>query len=122
MRYLARLKGAKKVGDLGHGLVGRVSSGCPVKSVPVHDGCSGRSASAFVLRAKAQYSAIKVWDHAVVVVVVCVHEAGGQVTDLEGYKLGLTADRADRRIIYPSGGVLVANSSLHKELLQIISG
>ncbi|PKA53141.1 hypothetical protein AXF42_Ash009871 [Apostasia shenzhenica] len=31
MRYLVRLKGAKKIGDLGHGLVGRVSSGCPVK-------------------------------------------------------------------------------------------
>ncbi|PKA48015.1 hypothetical protein AXF42_Ash015778 [Apostasia shenzhenica] len=31
MRYLVRLKGAKKISDLGHGLVGRVSSGCPVK-------------------------------------------------------------------------------------------
>ncbi|PKA48023.1 hypothetical protein AXF42_Ash015786 [Apostasia shenzhenica] len=31
MRYPICLEGTKKLSNLGHGLVGRVSSGCPVK-------------------------------------------------------------------------------------------
>ncbi|XP_008795435.1 putative PAP-specific phosphatase, mitochondrial isoform X2 [Phoenix dactylifera] len=78
---------------------------------------SGR-ASVFILRARAQ-TVIKVWDHAVGV--VCVHEAGGKVTDWNGSPLDLAADQVDRRIIFPSGGVLVTNGALHKQLLEIIS-
>ncbi|XP_010904818.1 putative 3'(2'),5'-bisphosphate nucleotidase, mitochondrial [Elaeis guineensis] len=78
---------------------------------------SGR-ASVFILRARAQ-TVIKVWDHAVGV--ICVHEAGGQVTDWNGSALDLAADQVDRRIIFPSGGVLVTNGALHKQLLEMIS-
>lgn len=50
-----------------------------------------------------------------------MHEAGGKVTDWRGSQLDLAADQVDRRFIYPSGGVLVANSSLHSKLLELIS-
>ncbi|OVA07983.1 Inositol monophosphatase [Macleaya cordata] len=78
---------------------------------------SGR-ASVFILRAKAQ-TLIKAWDHAVGV--ICVHEAGGQVTDWKGSQLDLAADQMERRIIFPSGGVLVTNGNLHNEILEILS-
>ncbi|CAL9144746.1 unnamed protein product [Musa hybrid cultivar] len=78
---------------------------------------SGR-ASVFILRARAQTS-IKVWDHAVGV--ICIQEAGGKVTDWIGTELDLAADEAGRRIIYPSGGVLVTNGRLHNQLLEMIS-
>ncbi|PSS10298.1 PAP-specific phosphatase precursor [Actinidia chinensis var. chinensis] len=78
---------------------------------------SGR-ASVFVLHTRAQ-TMIKVWDHAVGM--ICVHEAGGKVTDWRGSELDLAADQVERRIIFPSGGVLVTNSSLHSQLLELIS-
>ncbi|KAG1347169.1 putative PAP-specific phosphatase, mitochondrial [Cocos nucifera] len=65
-------------------------------------------ASVFILRARAQ-TVIKVWGHAVGV--ICVHEAGGQVTDWNGSALDLAANQVDRRIIFPAGGVLVTNGA-----------
>ncbi|KAL5157202.1 putative PAP-specific phosphatase, mitochondrial [Glycine soja] len=77
---------------------------------------SGR-ASIFILRAKEK-TIIKAWDHAVGI--ICVHEAGGKVTDWKGSDIDLAADHVGRRIIFPSGGVLVANGNLHNKILQII--
>ncbi|RWV89323.1 hypothetical protein BHE74_00044415, partial [Ensete ventricosum] len=83
---------------------------------------------------------VDVWDHAVGV--ICIQEAGGkvcfcvlvllcsideklivsyQVTDWIGTELDLAADEAGRRIIHPSGGVLVTNGRLHNQLLEMIS-
>ncbi|XP_016726786.1 putative PAP-specific phosphatase, mitochondrial isoform X3 [Gossypium hirsutum] len=70
---------------------------------------SGR-ASVFILR---------VWDHAVGM--ICVHEAGGKVTDWKGRELDLAADKVERRIIYPEGGILVTNGKIHNEILEMIS-
>ncbi|XP_024021622.1 putative PAP-specific phosphatase, mitochondrial [Morus notabilis] len=78
---------------------------------------SGR-ASVFILRAKVQ-TTIKAWDHAVGM--ICVHEAGGKVTDWKGSHIDLTADESGRRIIYPSGGVLVTNGNLHNRIIELIS-
>ncbi|XP_041027796.1 putative PAP-specific phosphatase, mitochondrial [Juglans microcarpa x Juglans regia] len=78
---------------------------------------SGRT-SVFVLRAKIQKT-VKAWDHAVGM--ICVHEAGGKVTDWKGSQLDLAADKNGRRIIFPSGGVLVTNGNLHNEILEMIS-
>lgn len=78
---------------------------------------SGR-ASVFILRAKVQKS-IKAWDHAVGM--ICVHEAGGKVTDWKGSQVDLAADKDGRRIIFPSGGVLVTNGQLHNQILDMIS-
>nr|CAD1841226.1 unnamed protein product [Ananas comosus var. bracteatus] len=78
---------------------------------------SGR-ASVFILRTRAQ-TVIKVWDHAVGV--ICVNEAGGQVSDWSGNQLDFAADTIGRRIIFPSGGVLVTNGKLHGELTEMIS-
>ncbi|KAH7662316.1 3'(2') 5'-bisphosphate nucleotidase protein [Dioscorea alata] len=75
-------------------------------------------ASVFIVRAKIK-TVIKVWDHAVGV--ICVHEAGGQVTDWSGSPLNFAVDKAGRRILYPSGGVLVSNGRLNEQLLKIIS-
>ncbi|GAB4831089.1 hypothetical protein Ancab_005099 [Ancistrocladus abbreviatus] len=75
-------------------------------------------ATVFILRAKAQ-TIIKAWDHAVGM--ICVHEAGGKVTDWKGSQLDLAADEAERRIIFPSGGVLVTNGNLHAQILELIS-
>ncbi|XP_010268876.1 PREDICTED: putative PAP-specific phosphatase, mitochondrial isoform X2 [Nelumbo nucifera] len=75
---------------------------------------SGR-ASVFILRAKPQ-TVIKAWDHAVGM--ICVHEAGGQVTDWKGSQLDLAADQVERRAIFPSGGVLVTNGNLHNQILE----
>ncbi|WOL04885.1 hypothetical protein Cni_G13607 [Canna indica] len=78
---------------------------------------SGR-ASVFILRARTQ-TIIKVWDHAVGA--ICIQEAGGKVTDWTGSDLDLAADQAERRIIYPSGGVLVTNGRLHNKILEMVS-
>uniref|UniRef100_A0A0E0ED22 3'(2'),5'-bisphosphate nucleotidase n=1 Tax=Oryza meridionalis TaxID=40149 RepID=A0A0E0ED22_9ORYZ len=77
---------------------------------------SGR-ASVFVLRARTKN--LKSWDHAVGV--ICVQEAGGQISDWSGKPLDLAADLTGRRDIYPSGGVLVTNGALHGELVEMIS-
>ncbi|CAJ1961526.1 unnamed protein product [Sphenostylis stenocarpa] len=77
---------------------------------------SGR-ASIFILRAK-QKPTIMAWDHAVGI--ICVHEAGGKVTDWNGSEIDLAADRDGRRIIYPSDGILVTNGHIHDQVLQII--
>ncbi|KAF4386924.1 hypothetical protein F8388_006879, partial [Cannabis sativa] len=63
---------------------------------------SGR-ASIFILRSKVD-RIIKAWDHAVGM--ICVHEAGGKVSDWKGNQIDLAADEGGRRFIYPSGGVL----------------
>ncbi|XP_021726322.1 putative PAP-specific phosphatase, mitochondrial [Chenopodium quinoa] len=78
---------------------------------------SGR-ASVFIVQARAQ-RIMKAWDHAVGM--ICVHEAGGKVTDWKGSKIDLAADVMARRIISPSGGVLVTNGTLHGQILDLIS-
>lgn len=78
---------------------------------------SGR-ASVFVQRARVK-TLIKAWDHAVGV--ICVQEAGGQISDWSGKPLDLAADLTGRRIIYPSGGILVTNGALHDKLVEMIS-
>ncbi|KAJ6935344.1 hypothetical protein NC652_010378 [Populus alba x Populus x berolinensis] len=78
---------------------------------------SGR-ASVFILRARAQ-RIIKVWDHAVGI--ICVHEAGGKVTDWKGSDIDLAADQVERRIVFPSMGVLVTNGTIHNQILEMIS-
>lgn len=78
---------------------------------------SGR-ASVFILRARAQ-TLIKVWDHAVGI--ICVHEAGGKVTDWNGSDIDLAADQVERRIVFPSMGVLVTNGTIHNQILEMIS-
>ncbi|CAA0835967.1 Putative PAP-specific phosphatase- mitochondrial [Striga hermonthica] len=78
---------------------------------------SGR-ASVFFLRARTK-SVIRVWDHAVGV--ICILEAGGKVTDWNGSKLDFSADQTGRRVLYPSGGILVSNDSLHNQILEVIS-
>ncbi|XP_022977979.1 putative PAP-specific phosphatase, mitochondrial isoform X2 [Cucurbita maxima] len=76
---------------------------------------SGR-ASVFILRKKSQ-TIIKTWDHAVGM--ICVHEAGGKVTDWKGSDIDLAADQAGRRILSPSGGVLVTNGHLHDLIIEM---
>lgn len=78
---------------------------------------SGR-ASVFFLRARSEKT-IKVWDHAVGV--ICVHEAGGKVTDWNGSQLDIEVDQVERRVIFPSGGILVSNGNLHDRILEMIS-
>ncbi|KAF5177649.1 Inositol monophosphatase [Thalictrum thalictroides] len=78
---------------------------------------SGR-ASVFIQRSREK-TVIKAWDHAVGV--ICVIEAGGQVTDWKGSQLDLAADIVERRVIFPSGGVLVTNGIIHYPILEMIS-
>lgn len=78
---------------------------------------SGR-ASVFFQRSETRRT-IKVWDHAVGI--ICVHEAGGKVTDWRGSQLDLAADEAERRVIFPSSGILVSNKSIHYQVLEMIS-
>ncbi|GMI91506.1 hypothetical protein like AT4G05090 [Hibiscus trionum] len=78
---------------------------------------SGR-ASVFFLRARSE-KVIRVWDHAVGM--ICVHEAGGKVTDWKGSELDLAADQIERRSIYPAGGILVTNGKIHNQILEMIS-
>ncbi|KAH0718020.1 hypothetical protein KY285_014051 [Solanum tuberosum] len=85
---------------------------------------SGR-ASVFLLRATTRKVMKKIsgyapaWDHAVGI--ICVHEAGGKVTDWEGSSIDFAADQVARRTIFPSGGFLVTNQCLHNEILGLIS-
>ncbi|KAK8664807.1 hypothetical protein V6N13_084580 [Hibiscus sabdariffa] len=76
---------------------------------------SGR-ASVFILRHE---TAAKAWDHASGM--ICVHEAGGKVTDWEGSELDLAADQDKRRTIYLAAGVLVTNGNIHHEIVEMIS-
>ncbi|XP_019106632.2 putative PAP-specific phosphatase, mitochondrial isoform X2 [Beta vulgaris subsp. vulgaris] len=78
---------------------------------------SGR-ASVFINRARAQ-TIMKAWDHAVGM--ICVHEAGGKVTDWRGSEINLAADEMGRRTIVPSGGVVVTNGTLHGQILGLMS-
>lgn len=78
---------------------------------------SGR-ASVFILRSRVE-RIIKVWDHAVGI--ICVQEAGGIVTDWAGSKIDLAADQDDRRALFPSGGILVTNRSIHDQIIGLIS-
>ncbi|KAF3451577.1 hypothetical protein FNV43_RR07672 [Rhamnella rubrinervis] len=78
---------------------------------------SGR-ASVFILRSRVQKT-IKAWDHAAGI--ICVHEAGGQVTDWKGNQIDLSADQTGRRIIFPSGGVVVTNGNLHNQIIEMTS-
>ncbi|CAH8364557.1 unnamed protein product [Eruca vesicaria subsp. sativa] len=78
---------------------------------------SGR-ATVFFLRARTERT-IKSWDHTVGI--ICVHEAGGKVTDWEGVDINLEEDQSERRIIFPAGGIMVSNGSLHDQLLEMIS-
>ncbi|CAL5183358.1 unnamed protein product [Lathyrus oleraceus] len=77
---------------------------------------SGR-ASVFIQRKKEK--TIMAWDHAVGM--LCVHEAGGKVTDWEGTEMDLAADEISRRSIFPSGGILATNGNLHNKIVQLIS-
>ncbi|KAK9681778.1 hypothetical protein RND81_10G027200 [Saponaria officinalis] len=78
---------------------------------------SGR-ASIFILRSRTR-TIIKAWDHAVGM--ICVHEAGGKVTDWNGNQIDLAADAVARRVIFPPGGMLVTNGALHGQILELIS-
>ncbi|KAL7088822.1 hypothetical protein ACP275_13G151700 [Erythranthe tilingii] len=78
---------------------------------------SGR-ASVFILRDRTE-RIIKVWDHAVGV--ICIHEAGGKVSDWEGSQLNFAVDEIERRVLFPCGGILVTNDCLHDGILDIIS-
>ena len=73
-------------------------------------------ASVFVLKARTK--SLKSWDHTVGV--ICVQEAGGQVTDWRGEPLDLEADLTGRRDIYPHGGILITNGVLHNKLAELI--
>ncbi|KAM0952405.1 putative phosphoric monoester hydrolase [Dioscorea sansibarensis] len=105
---------AQSVTDEGKVLLLKTCCGSLCKYLMV---ATGR-ASVFIVRAKVK-TAIKVWDHAVGV--ICVQEAGGQVTDWSGSPLNLAGDEAERRTLYPSSGVLVSNGRLNEQLLEIIS-
>ncbi|KAL9236714.1 hypothetical protein vseg_011350 [Gypsophila vaccaria] len=78
---------------------------------------SGR-ASIFIMRSRSR-TIIKAWDHAVGM--ICVHEAGGKVTDWNGNQIDLAADAVARRVIFPPDGMLVSNGTLHGQILELIS-
>ncbi|XP_031114186.1 putative PAP-specific phosphatase, mitochondrial [Ipomoea triloba] len=78
---------------------------------------SGR-ASVFIIHVKTG-KLIRAWDHAVGV--ICIHEAGGKVSDWRGSDIDFAEDEVERRLIFPSGGILVTNQSLHKDILGMIS-
>lgn len=78
---------------------------------------SGR-ASVYIQQVRVEKT-IKAWDHAVGI--ICVLEAGGKVTDWKESQLDLGADQVERRVIFPSGGILVTNGKLHNHILEIIS-
>ncbi|TYG97273.1 hypothetical protein ES288_A10G026000v1 [Gossypium darwinii] len=75
-------------------------------------------ASVFILEVKPE-RVTKAWDHAAGM--ICVHEAGGKVTDWKGSELDLAADQFKRRIICPAGGVLVTNGKIHQQIVEMIS-
>nr|XP_033510317.1 uncharacterized protein LOC117275068 [Nicotiana tomentosiformis] len=43
------------------------------------------------------------------------------VTDWAGGSLDIAADQTERRLIFPSGSVLVTNGSLHSKIIELIS-
>lgn len=75
-------------------------------------------ASIFILGTR-NLKTIKAWDHAVGI--ICVHEAGGMVTDWKGNQIDFSADEIERRIIFPSGGVLVSNGKIHNQIVEMIA-
>ncbi|KAL5700243.1 3'(2'),5'-bisphosphate nucleotidase [Ranunculus cassubicifolius] len=113
--YLSTTTNADKIGDK-QVLILPTCCGSLCKYLMV---ASGR-ASVFILRSKAE-TLIKAWDHAVGV--ICVVEAGGQVTDWQGNGLDLSADKVERRLLFPPGGVLVTNGqgNLHHQILGMLS-
>lgn len=44
-----------------------------------------------------------------------------QVTDWRGSQIDLGADQVERRAIFPSGGVLVTNGSIHHQIVELSS-
>lgn len=44
-----------------------------------------------------------------------------QVSDWNGSQLNFAADQIERRVLFPSGGILVTNDRLHDGILEIIS-
>ncbi|RVW46345.1 putative PAP-specific phosphatase, mitochondrial [Vitis vinifera] len=44
-----------------------------------------------------------------------------QVTDWNGSQLDIEVDQVERRVIFPSGGILVSNGNLHDRILEMIS-
>lgn len=73
--------------------------------------------SAFLLPA-APSAPLKVWDHASGV--VCVTEAGGQVTDLEGRALEDVVGNGEEFFTVEGGGIFASNKALHDLLLTDI--
>lgn len=59
---------------------------------------------------------LKVWDHAAAL--ICVTEAGGQVTDLKGRPLQLGT--GESKFAPGGGGVIVTNGRLHKAALEAV--
>ncbi|CAD6217635.1 unnamed protein product [Miscanthus lutarioriparius] len=93
-----------------------------VAAAPVQDAADPRVRRGCVAKGQVGLALVvngKSWDHAVGV--ICVQEAGGQTSDWSGKPLDLAADLTSRRIIYPSGGVLVTNGVLHDKLVEMIS-
>jgi 3'(2'), 5'-bisphosphate nucleotidase len=43
------------------------------------------------------------------------------VTDWKGSDIDLAADQVERRILFPSMGVLVTNGTIHNQILEMIS-
>lgn len=74
-------------------------------------------ASAFLLQA-GRTMPLKVWDHASGV--VCVSEAGGQVSDLEGTPLGNLIGNGNEVFTVEGGGIFASNKVLHDLLLTDI--
>jgi len=70
--------------------------------------------SAFVLHAK-NTTPLKVWDHAAGV--ICVIEAGGQVSDLEGTAVENLIGNGRESFTVKGGGILASNNALHSLLL-----
>ncbi|XP_065878276.1 putative 3'(2'),5'-bisphosphate nucleotidase, mitochondrial [Euphorbia lathyris] len=78
---------------------------------------SGR-ASVYIQAAR-DTKILQAWDHAVGI--ICVHEAGGKVSDWEGMDIDFGADQTERRVLYPSGGFLVTNGNIHAQLLEMLA-
>ncbi|KAG0594409.1 hypothetical protein M758_UG074500 [Ceratodon purpureus] len=74
-------------------------------------------ASAFLLQA-GRTTPLKVWDHASGV--VCVSEAGGQVSDLEGTALEDLVGNGKDDFTVEGGGIFASNKALHDLLLTDI--
>ena len=92
----------------------KVIKGCCgslIKYAAVALGC----ASAYVEHPVKNKEALKVWDHAAGV--ICVEEAGGKVTDLNGGPLRFEA----RPFFKPKGlGIIASNGKFHNELCKSI--